>query len=95
MDEDLKVLRDYLLFTVPHVTVLAGAVFGILLVLGIPVVTALGVFMVFYSLMLIVLGLIIRPHVSGMLWYQLLMLLFAVLLAGGLFILLAGDRVYM
>lgn len=50
MDEDTKVLRDYLMFTVPpHVTVLAGALLGVLLIAGVSVNTALGIFTSFYG----------------------------------------------
>ncbi len=66
MDEDTKVLRDYLMFTVPpHVTVLAGALLGgVLLIAGVSVNTALGIFTSFYGFMLFVLGLVVAPLIS-------------------------------
>ncbi|WP_297091088.1 hypothetical protein [Thermococcus sp.] len=91
MDEDLKVLRDYLMFTVPHVTVLAGALLGVLLIMGVQVNTALGIFTVFYGLMLFVLGLVIGPHFSKVLWYRLMMVFFACLMLLGVALLLYGE----
>ncbi|NJE11091.1 hypothetical protein E3E25_09175 [Thermococcus sp. MAR1] len=91
MDEDLRVLRDYLAFTVPHVTVLAGALLGVLLILGISVNTALGIFAIFYGFMLFVLGLVIGSHFSRLLWYRLMMAAFAGLMVVGALILLYGE----
>ncbi|WP_237266281.1 hypothetical protein [Thermococcus cleftensis] len=91
MDEEARVLRDYLTFTVPHITVLAGAILGILMIIGVPVRTALGIFAIAYGLMLTVLGLIIRPHVSGNLLYRLTMAFFVGLVAVGAFLLLRGG----
>ncbi len=73
MDDDTKVLRDYLAFTVPHVTVLAGAILGVLLIARVPMNVALGVFALTYGLMLTILGLIIRQHVSHLWAYRLIM----------------------
>jgi preprotein translocase subunit SecY len=67
MNEDTKVLRDYLLFTVPHVTVLAGALLGVLLLLGVKLNVALGIFTIFYGFMLLILALVIRGHFSKLL----------------------------
>ncbi|WP_335755233.1 hypothetical protein [Thermococcus siculi] len=91
MDEETKVLRDYLMFTVPHVTVLAGAILGILMIIGVPVNVALGIFAIVYGLMLTVLGLVIRPHVSGILLYRLSMAFFVGLVVVGAVILLYGG----
>jgi FtsH-binding integral membrane protein len=91
MDEDLRVLRDYLAFTVPHVTVLAGALLGVLLILGVSINTALGIFAVFYGLMLFVLGLVIGTHLSRLIWYRVMMAAFAGLMVVGVFILLYGE----
>ncbi len=90
MDENLRVLRDYLLFTVPHVTVLAGALLGVLLILGVEVNLALGIFTVFYGTMLLIIGLIIRPHVAGLVWYRVIMGFFVGLVLLGLFLLFYG-----
>ncbi|ASJ06318.1 hypothetical protein [Thermococcus pacificus] len=91
MDEETKVLRDYLIFTVPHVTVLAGAVLGVLMIVGIPVNVALGIFAILYGLMLTILGLIIRPHVSGNTVYRLSMAFFVSLMIVGVIILFYGG----
>jgi len=91
MDEETRVLRDYLAFTVPHVTVLAGAVLGILLLAGIQVRVALGVFAIIYGLMLAVLVLIIRPHVSRRGLYLLSMGLALGLMVVGVLVLAIGE----
>lgn len=89
MDEDMRVFRDYLAFTVPHVTVLAGAVLGILIIARVPMNIALGVFALLYGLMLTVLGLVIRPHVSHLLAYRLMMVFSVGLTLVGAFILIS------
>jgi len=91
MDEELKVFRDYLMFTVPHVTVLAGALLGVLLILGVSLNLALGIFTVFYGMMLLILGLVIRPHVSGLLWYRIGMAFFVILILLGLLLIFYGE----
>ena len=91
MDDDMRVLRDYLAFTVPHVTVLAGAILGVLLIARVPINVALGVFALTYGLMLTVLGLIVRRHVSH-LWAYRLMMAFSIGLTviGALVLILPG-----
>jgi hypothetical protein len=89
MDEETKVLRDYLAFTVPHITVFVGAVFGILLLVGIDRVLAVGIFALLYGIMLAVLGLIIRPHIKGSRFYLVFLLFALSLVAGGIALLLA------
>lgn len=91
MDEETKVLKDYLIFTVPHVTVLAGAVLGVLMIAGVPVNVALGIFAILYGLMLTILGLVIRPHVSGNVLYRLSMAFFVGLVVVGVLILFYGG----
>ena len=91
MDEETKVLRDYLLFTVPHVTVLAGAVLGILMIAGVPGRIALGIFAILYGLMLTILGMIIRPHVSDSTIYWVSMAFFVSLVIVGTVILFYGG----
>ncbi|CAD5243255.1 hypothetical protein [Thermococcus camini] len=91
MDEDTKVLKDYLIFTVPHVTVLAGAILGVMMILGVPINVALGLFAVAYGIMLTILGLIIRPHVSGSALYRLMMAFFVGLIGIGIIILFYGG----
>ena len=91
MDEETRVLRDYLIFTVPHVTVLVGAILGVLMVIGVPVRMALGIFSVVYGLMLTILGLIIRPHVAGNMLYRVSMAFSVGLIVVGAAILLYGG----
>lgn len=88
MDEDTKVLRDYLMFTVPHVTVLAGALLGVLLIAGVSVNTALGIFTSFYGFMLFVLGLVVAPHFSKVPLYKVMMTFFVCLMLLGVVLLL-------
>ena len=90
MDEDMRVFRDYLAFTVPHVTILAGAILGVLIIARLPLNLALGVFALVYGLMLIVLGLVIRPHASHLLAYRLMMVFSLGLAAAGIFLMVAG-----
>lgn len=91
MDEDTNVLRDYLIFTVPHVTVLAGAILGVMMILGFPINVALGLFAMAYGIMLTILGIIIRPHVSGSTLYRLMMVFFVGLVGMGMIILFYGG----
>ena len=75
MDEN-RILLNYYLFTVPHVTVLAGAVLGILLLLKIDIKKALGIFAVFYGIMLTILALMVRTHFSKLTLYKLSLIIF-------------------
>jgi len=78
MDEE-RTFMNYLAFTVPHITVFAGAVFGILLLIGIDLRLSLGIFATLYGVMLTIIGLIVRTHFSRLLGYKLYML-FSVLI---------------
>ena len=95
MDEDTRVLRDYLIFTVPHVTVLAGAILGILLVAGVNPIVALAIFTLLYGVMLLAVWLVVMPHFSHLVLYKLLLLLFSGLSLLGLFLLLYWKMIYM
>ena len=75
MDEN-RILLNYYLFTVPHVTVLAGAVLGILLLLKIDIKKALGIFAVFYGIMLTILAIMVRTHFSKLTLYKLSLIIF-------------------
>lgn len=88
MDGDLRVFRDYLAFTVPHITMFAGAVFGILLLLGIDPPLAAGIFAILYGGMLTISGLVIRPHLSGVKAYSAYMIFATLLFAAGIIIVL-------
>jgi hypothetical protein len=74
MDDDRKVFLNYLAFTVPHVTVFAGAVFGILVLLGIKTSLALGIFALLYGVMLLAIALVAREHFSGLGLYRVYLL---------------------
>ena len=88
MDEETKVMRDYLAFTVPHITVFAGAVFGILLLVGVDRVLASGIFALLYGIMLTVLGLIIRPHARGSRLYMAFLVFSLSIMLGGMAVIL-------
>jgi len=88
MDEERRVFRDYLLFTVPHITVFAGALFGLMMLLGLDVRLSAGIFALIYGMMLSVLGLIIRPHVSGLRLYWAFMTFSIFLFGAGIIIVL-------
>nr|WP_297497568.1 hypothetical protein [Thermococcus sp.] len=69
-----RTFLNYLAFTVPHVTVFAGAVFGILLLVRIDVRLSLGIFATLYGVMLTIIGVIVRPHFSRLSVYRIYML---------------------
>ncbi|ADT84651.1 hypothetical protein [Thermococcus barophilus] len=75
MDEN-RVLLNYYLFTVPHITVLAGAVLGLLLLLKVDIKKALGIFAVFYGSMLTILAFMVRDHFSRLVLYKLSLIIF-------------------
>ncbi|NJE86083.1 hypothetical protein E3E23_09660 [Thermococcus sp. CX2] len=91
MDENTRVLRDYIIFTVPHVTMLAGAVLGVLLLLGVRPNVALGIFTAFYGFMLLILALVIRPHFSKLTIYKVAVAFFVGLILMGALLLFYGE----
>ncbi|WP_297071119.1 hypothetical protein [Thermococcus sp.] len=90
MNGDGRVFRNYLIFTIPQVTVFVGAVLGILLAVGVNLNTALGIFSMLYGAMLMILTLIIRPHVSGLFLYKLVAALSVGLILIGVLVLIGG-----
>ncbi len=88
MDDENRVFRDYLLFTVPHITVFAGALFGLMILLGLDVKLSAGIFAFAYGMMLSVLGLIIRPHVSRLKLYWGFMVSSILLLVAGILVII-------
>ncbi|WP_456422953.1 hypothetical protein [Thermococcus sp.] len=78
--DDNRVFLNYLTFTVPHVTVFAGAIFGILVLMGINTHLALGIFATLYGLMLLAIAFVAREHFSGLSSYR-LYFLFSLLLS--------------
>jgi len=88
--DDGRVFLNYLAFTVPHVTVFAGAVFGILVLLGIKTSLALGIFALLYGVMLLAVALVAREHFSGLSLYKLFLLFSFVLTVSGAVLLALG-----
>ena len=88
MDDENRVFRDYLLFTVPHITVFAGALFGLMVLLGLDVKLSAGIFAFAYGMMLSLLGLIIRPHVSRLKLYWVFMAFSLFLLGAGILVMI-------
>nr|WP_297507907.1 hypothetical protein [Thermococcus sp.] len=87
-----RTFMNYLAFTVPHVTVFAGAVFGILLLIGIDLRLSLGIFATLYGVMLTIIGLIVRPHFSSLLVYRLYMIFSVLIGILGIALLLPAVR---
>ncbi len=88
--DDSRVFRDYLIFTVPHITVFAGALFGLLVLLGLNVELSAGIFAVVYGFMLTVLALIIRPHVAHLRLYWVFLAFSLLVFGAGLVTLLVS-----
>lgn len=86
MREDTRVLRDYYIFTIPHISVFAGAILGVLFVLEIRTELALGVFSLVYGLMLTVIHLVVYPHFRSNVVYRLGLLSSLVLFLAGLYL---------
>ncbi|WP_337998395.1 hypothetical protein [Thermococcus gammatolerans] len=90
MDENTRILRDYYFFTIPHITVFAGAVLGILFILRIDVRMALGIFAFLYGLMLLTIHAIVFRHFRSNMIYRLGLLFSLVLVMTGLFLMYAS-----
>jgi hypothetical protein len=90
MKEEDRVFMRYLMFTVPHATVFAGALFGILLVLRIRLELAVAVFSLTYGVVLTILALLVRDHFSKSTLYRLFLSTGLLFLLGGASILLFG-----
>ncbi|WP_461865425.1 hypothetical protein [Thermococcus sp.] len=81
--DDRHALINYYAFTIPHITVLAGALLGILLIVGINPKIALSIFSIVYGSLLIIIGLIVRPQFSKLTLYKISIIFFlGILLAG-------------
>lgn len=78
--DDERVFLNYLIFTVPQITVLVGAIFGILVLIGVETPIALGIFALLYGVMLLSVALVAREHFSGLMLYW-LFLFFSIVLA--------------
>jgi len=90
MKEDNKILRDYYFFTIPQVSVFAGAVLGVLFVLKVDLHIALGIFAFLYGLMLLMIHAVVFHHFRSNIIYRLGIIFSFVLAAVGLFLTYAG-----
>ncbi|MFA4647520.1 hypothetical protein P8X24_09770 [Pyrococcus kukulkanii] len=81
-----KTLLRYYAFTIPHVTIFAGAVFGILLLMRIDLKLAVGIFSALYGLMLTIVALVVREHFWNSRIYKLSLLAYVSLFLAGIFI---------
>lgn len=88
--DDERILMKYYAFTIPHITVIAGALLGILLIAGIDIKRALGVFSAAYGLLLIIIGLMARPHFSKLTLYKVSILFFSGILIAGIILFFTG-----
>ncbi|AMQ18790.1 hypothetical protein [Thermococcus peptonophilus] len=88
MNEDEKVFLRYLMFTVPHATVLAGALLGVLLVLKVRPEMAAGIFSLVYGTVLAILAAVVRDHFSKSSLYKIFLSIALFLVGGGVLILL-------
>jgi len=86
MDEN-RTLLNYYMFTIPHITVFAGAILGILLILHIDVRKALGIFATFYGILLIIIAALVRSQFSKLLLYRISVLFFAMFTLLGILLL--------
>jgi len=86
--EDEKILFNYFIMTIPHVTVLAGAILGLLLLMKVELKLALGIFTLLYGIFLTIIGIIVREQFGKLTLYRLSLFAFISLIAMGLFLLL-------
>lgn len=87
MDEN-KILLHYYMFTIPHITVFAGAILGILLILHVDVRKALGVFATFYGVLLIIIAAVVRNQFSKLPLYRISLLFFTIFALLGIILLI-------
>ncbi|KUK16879.1 hypothetical protein [Thermococcus sibiricus] len=87
MDEN-KILLHYYLFTIPQITVFAGAILGILLILHVDVRKALGIFATFYGVLLIIIAALVRNQFSKLPLYRITLLFFTIFALLGILLLI-------
>jgi uncharacterized membrane protein YvlD (DUF360 family) len=87
MKEETRILRDYYLFTLPQVSVFAGAVLGILFILHLPILLSLGVFSLLYGVLLLIIHAIVYPQFHSNVLYRLGFLGSAIMVVVGLYFL--------
>ncbi|WP_456395886.1 hypothetical protein [Thermococcus sp.] len=88
--DDERILMRYYAFTIPHITVIAGALLGVLLIAGIDIKRALGIFSAVYGMLLIIIGLIARPHFSKLALYRISIMFFSGILIAGIILFFLG-----
>ncbi|WP_048147105.1 hypothetical protein [Pyrococcus abyssi] len=81
-----KVLVRYYALTVPHIMLFAGAVFGVLLVMGIDLKLAVGIFSALYGTLLLIINLVVREHFWEHHLYKLAFIASILLIISGLLI---------
>ncbi|WP_175059919.1 hypothetical protein [Thermococcus sp. 2319x1] len=87
MDEN-KILLHYYMFTIPQITVFAGAILGILLILHLDVKKALGIFATFYGVLLIMIAALVRNQFSKLPLYRASLLFFTIFTLLGILLLI-------
>ncbi|AFK22224.1 hypothetical protein [Pyrococcus sp. ST04] len=85
-----RVLLRYYALTIPHVTIFAGALFGILLLIGVDLKLAVGIFATVYGLMLLIIALIVRQHFWDSQIYKLSLLAYLGLLIVGILVMFSS-----
>ncbi len=78
-----KILMNYYAFTIPHITILAGALLGILIILRVDIKRALGIFSMVYGSLLIIIGLTVRSQFSKLALYKVSIIFFLGILFAG------------
>ncbi|WP_087036943.1 hypothetical protein [Thermococcus litoralis] len=86
--DDNKILLHYYLFTIPQITVFAGAILGILLILHVDVKKALGIFATFYGVLLIIIAALVRNQFSKLPLYRISLLFFTIFTLLGILLLI-------
>jgi len=89
---DVKVLRNYYMMTVPQVSVFSGAIFGVMMAVGVNVRVAAGVFALIYGLSLVVLHIVVREHLGHLKLYKAFLIASVLLASVGVLILLEALR---
>lgn len=91
-ETDAKVLRNYYMMTVPQVSVLAGAIFGVMIAVGMSTRLAAGIFAVTYGLSLTVLHVVVREHLGHLKLFKVFFIASISLIAVGLLITIEALR---
>ncbi|WP_010479969.1 hypothetical protein [Thermococcus zilligii] len=94
MADEKRVLRDYYVFTIPQVSVFAGAILGILFILRLKVELVLGLFSVIYGVMLTVIHLVVYPHFKSNPLYRFGLAFSVVLLLAGIYLVALGINMF-